>query len=110
MPPIQKRYALEAVAIYQRSLGNPNRFSPGQGAFVETTGKRICPSCAGVLPLDAILCKHCGRDLTVPSPTKIVPDGANFAIAIDGEIKLHGLELAKAKRIAAILDEVQKIS
>ena len=85
---------------------------------MQDTGKTLCTFCAGDIPAAAILCKHCGKDLhpmrlarSQAQPkaglSEIVPDGEQFAIAIRGEVKVNGLDLAdlaKAQSIVAILN------
>jgi hypothetical protein len=87
---------------------------------MRTTAKRLCPFCAGEIALDASVCEHCGKNLKrmmaahsqpqpKPSLYHIVPDGTKYGIALAGSVKIHGLELEKAERLAAILNSVADI-
>jgi hypothetical protein len=76
----------------------------------------LCPFCAEEIRAVAISCKHCGQylrsmRLSQAQPNndlyKIIPDGEHFAIAIRGQVKVNGLDLAdlaKAQSIVAILN------
>ncbi len=68
--------------------------------------RKICPSCAGIISAKAILCSFCGTNLQSDLNT-IVPDGKDFGIAVRGQIRIHGLKLANAKKIARILNELK---
>jgi len=70
---------------------------------------RICPFCAGEIPLAVSLCIHCGKELRsmkIARPYEIVYDGLQYGIALGGEVKLHGLELKKAQELEALLNSV----
>ena len=77
-------------------------------------GKKACPFCKEIIPASALFCLHCGRDLhsmTVADsqapgeePYQVVPDGFHFGIAFEGEIRIHGLDLKKARDLAALLN------
>lgn len=65
--------------------------------------RKICPSCAGIIPRNAILCIECGRDLHTDLYA-IVPDGVNYGIALGAEMRIRGLGLRKAQETALILN------
>jgi len=87
---------------------------------METVDKKLCPFCAGEIPSDAILCKHCGGDLhriRIAEPKakpesqnryKIVADGCKFGIAFQGEVKVHGMTLKEAESTIWILNNAIK--
>jgi len=86
---------------------------------MQIAGKRLCPFCTQDVPLESSLCIHCGRDLQVMKVAhsqaqknwiyQVVPDGLKFGIAVAGEIKIHGLELGKARDLNALLNSVTDI-
>lgn len=39
-------------------------------AKVETDTARKCPFCAELIKVEAIVCKHCGRDIEQPKPVE----------------------------------------
>ncbi len=76
--------------------------------------KKLCPFCAGEIPVIAALCDHCGQELhsmKLARPAiqpksdlyKIVRHGEKFAIEFRGEIKVDGLDLADLPRARGIL-------
>jgi hypothetical protein len=78
---------------------------------------RICPFCTREIPETAASCSCCGErlfSLKLAHPRaessegayRIVPDGGHFAIALGGNIKLHGLDLKKARELVSILNSV----
>jgi hypothetical protein len=81
---------------------------------MEKVEKKLCPFCAGEIPSDAILCKHCRGDLRrirIVEPKakskdryKIVADGCKFGIAFQGEVKVHGRTLKEAESTIWILN------
>jgi len=62
-----------------------------------------CPYCAVIIPSNSTLCVNCGKEFH-SDLYLIVPDGSEFGIAFEGEIKVHGLTLEGAKRILSILN------
>jgi len=73
---------------------------------VGTLEAKICPSCTGVVTIISPLCDHCGRDLHLDLYV-IVPDGLQFGIAIEGEIRMHGLDLKRAQYLVSLLNSIK---
>jgi len=84
---------------------------------MQNTGKLLCPFCRKEIPELTNWCWHCGCDLhgmkfarpkalSKSSHYRIVPDGLQFAIALGGVIKIHGLELKNAESLLEILNSV----
>lgn len=82
---------------------------------MQSANRKHCPFCAGEIPQTFIVCNHCGRELhslrhahSKAQPKadlyEIVHDGVNFGIALRGEVKIRDLELEKAQKIVAILN------
>ncbi len=82
---------------------------------MQNANRKPCPFCAAEIPRTFIVCNHCGRELhslrlarSKAQPKvelyEIVADGQEFGIALHGKIRLHGLELEKARQIVAILN------
>jgi len=72
---------------------------------------RLCPFCAGEIPLTVSLCIHCGKELRsmkMAHPYEIVRDGLQYGIALGSEVRLHGLKLKKAQELEALLNNVLK--
>ena len=67
--------------------------------------KKLCPYCAELIPSKSKSCIRCGKDLQ--DAYLVVPDGVRYGIALGGEIKLHGLELKRAREIASILNSTK---
>jgi hypothetical protein len=68
---------------------------------------KICPSCGYADSSTANLCNFCGKEL-YPSCYRIVPDGKNFGITLNGSIVYHGLTLTKAQQLMAILNSTEE--
>jgi hypothetical protein len=68
-----------------------------------TTNKKVCPSCAGILPVVASVCIHCGKDLRYDE-YQIVPDGLNFGVSLKGRIVIHSLGLKEAQEVVSIMN------
>jgi hypothetical protein len=64
---------------------------------------KICPSCGFGDSATAILCNCCGKELN-PDHYRIVQDGANFGIALNGRVIFNDLTLNKAHKLAMILN------
>jgi hypothetical protein len=74
-----------------------------RGAYMMMMEKKVCPSCAGVLPAIANLCIHCGKDLRYDQ-YQIVPDGLSFGVSLKGRIVIHSLELKEAQEVVSIMN------
>jgi predicted amidophosphoribosyltransferase len=75
--------------------------------------KRLCPLCGEEIPPASFICRHCGLDLhssrlfkdkTSADFYEVVPDGEKFGLALEGEIKVHGLDLQEAEITAKIFN------
>ena len=55
----------------------------------------------------AILCNNCGKKL-YPSWYRIVPDGREFGIALNGSVIYQGLTLTKAQELATVLNATEE--
>ncbi len=64
----------------------------------------ICVSCSAELPANAPFCSQCNQPV---GQHIIMRDGSDFAIAVQGWIKLHGLTLARAQELVAILKSIK---
>lgn len=80
-----------------------------------TPGRKSCPHCHGQIPAAANWCGYCGRNLLPDQKEtsdaakesesyEIVPDGSGFAIAFQGKIRVHGLDLRAARLAVAALN------
>ena len=86
-----------------RNLRQP---APNMKDAKQIAGVIICDSCATTIPHiqeNDLHCNHCGKLVGLH---KIVPDGFKFGIAVEGEIKIHGLDLKKAQELAALLNSI----
>ncbi len=75
---------------------------------MESPINKVCASCDLEVQLDAVPRK---RDLHGKPVCRyeIVADGSRFGIAFKGEVKIHGMELSRAKTTVSILNEVQEM-
>jgi hypothetical protein len=87
---------------------------------MQNAAKRYCPFCRGELSPEVSKCLHCGRDLhamklaqsqvkTKTALYKVVPNGINFGIAVEGEVKIHGMDLKEAQALADLLNGIADI-
>ncbi len=74
---------------------------------MQIAGTKICSYCAKAIPRNAVICIECGRDLEADLYA-VVPDGLTYGIALEGEIRIHGLQLRRAQEIASILNSVER--
>jgi hypothetical protein len=70
---------------------------------MQIAGTKICPACGHADLATAILCNYCGKELH-PYQYKMVCDGRNFGISLNGEVIFNALPLAKAQEIVTILN------
>ncbi len=73
------------------------------------TSIKICPSCAREIAISETTCYHCGAELHYHM-YEIVPEGSRYAIAADGEIRIHRLKLQRAREIISALNSTHRKS
>ncbi len=79
-------------------LRNPVPDHPAQKA-----PEYLCIFCAEALPADSQLCHRCGKPV---GPYVIVRDGQKVGIFCNGEVRIHGLSLERAKALAFLLNTI----
>jgi hypothetical protein len=70
-----------------------------QGGDSAMSGERLtCPFCAEDIKAEAIVCKHCGRDLTIPKPLMEANKALSDKVAqLEGEMAVLKSQLKRAK-------------
>jgi CheY-like chemotaxis protein len=78
--------------------------SPNVNDTKRAAGTIICAFCSAVLSANVSACNQCDKPVGLYS---IVFDGYTFGIALDGEIRLHGMNLKRAQELASILNSIK---
>jgi hypothetical protein len=78
--------------------------------------KTLCPLCGEIILPNSFICDYCGLDMRSSRLFNarpkadlyvVVPDGEKYGLALEGEIKVHGLELNEAEITAKIFNMME---
>jgi hypothetical protein len=79
---------------------------------MESSDNKVCAASDLEVQSDAVPSEPTLRGMKIPETAhryEVVADGSRFGIAFRGEVKIHGMELNRARATVLILNAVQEM-